>query len=81
MTIYIVIGTSVQYFDNDLCWEDGYYDDYYETEVESKEFIGAYLTKEQAEKVVDEVENKNAYDYVNYFPYELEEESKENEQV
>lgn len=48
--IYVVVEAIEESFDNDLCWEDGYYDDYYETTVTSTNYLAFFTNKEEAEK-------------------------------
>ena len=48
--VYAVIESYTRSFSNDLCWDDGYYDDYYETEVTSESIVGVYSSKELAER-------------------------------
>ena len=76
MTVYVVMKTTTQCFENDACWDDGWYDDYYETEVTSEEFIGIYATEELAKKVAEEEDERcSGYlDKAYYFPYEVVEE-------
>ena len=73
MTVYVVMKCTTQSFENDLCWDDGYYDDYYETEVTSEELVGIYSSEELAKKVVDQEDEKcgGYLDRVYYFPYEV----------
>ena len=79
MVVWVVIKTSVQSFSNDLCWDDGWYDDYYETEVSSDELIGIYATEKLAQKVAEEENDKcGGYDRAYCYPYEIIEKLEEN---
>lgn len=73
MIVYVVMKHITYTFENDACWDDGYYDDYYETEVNSEEFIGIYATEEEAKKAVEtEDERYSGYmDHAYYFAYEI----------
>lgn len=82
MVVYVVMKTTYQSFSNDACWDDGWYDDYYETEVESSELIGIYATEELARKVCEEENDKcSGYDCVNYFPYTVIEDNKNSKKA
>lgn len=69
--VYIVIHSTTERFSNDLCWDDGYYDDYYETEVNSEEIISVYSNYEDAQKEADRLNNESAWDD-NYYVAEFE---------
>lgn len=56
--IYAVVEQIEQGFDNDLCWEDGYYDDYYETVVTSTDYLAFYSTKKEANKCSEYLNNE-----------------------
>ena len=73
MTVYVVMKKVTESFENDACWDDGYYDDYYETEVTSEEFVGVYATEELAQKAVEEVEEtlSGYLDGAYFFPTEV----------
>lgn len=58
MKVYAVVEVIEQSFDNDLCWEDGYYDDYYETKVVSTEYLAFYSSKKGAEKCAEYLSNE-----------------------
>lgn len=73
MVVYVVFKATYESFSNDLCYEDGYYDDYYETEVTSNQIIGIYSNYEKAKKVEEEENNKClGRDEVYCIPYEVE---------
>ena len=73
MTVWVVIRYWTQSFENESCWDDGYYDDYYETEVSGEELIGIYASEELAKQVKEKEEEHSSYIYdrVEYFPYEV----------
>ena len=72
MKVWVVIKNIVHRIENDACWDDGCYDDYYETEIDSEELVGIYATEELAKQVVEQLENRfDIYDSVSYFEYEV----------
>lgn len=73
MTVYVIIKSTLQTFENEACWDDGWYDDYYETQVTSEELIGIYASEELAKKVTEKENEKcdGYYATVYYFPYEV----------
>ena len=40
MKVYLVFRTTTEHHSNDLCWDDGYYDDYYEDVTVSDHLVG-----------------------------------------
>lgn len=76
MTVYVVMKSITQSFENDACWDDGYYDDYYETQITSDQFIGVYATEELAQKEVEIIQSTltGYLDEAYYFPTEIVEE-------
>lgn len=82
MTVYLVFRTVTEHYSNDLCWDDGYYDDYYEDITVSEELIGVYATKELAEKVAEREDNRcGGEDHAYYTEYEVLEEVSEDEEI
>ena len=73
MKVYAVIRTTVSSFENDACWDDGYYDDYYETQVSSDSLICICATEELAAKIANEENDKcyGPYDSVFYVEYDV----------
>ena len=71
MTVYIVFRRITEYHSNDACWDDGWYDDYYEDESVNEELIGVYATKELAEQVVEKENDKCLEDNVYYIEQEV----------
>lgn len=82
MTVYLVFRTITEHHSNDLCWDDGYYDDYYEDITVGEELIGVYATKELAEKVAEREDNRcGGEDHAYYTEYEVLEEVPEDEEI
>ena len=50
MNAYAVIENQEHSFETDACYEDGYYDDYYEGSVTSTEYIAFFSNKKEADK-------------------------------
>lgn len=69
--VYIVVNSYTQHFENDLCWDEGYYDDYYETEVVSTEIVAVYSNFDKAQKEADRLNEQASYDE-NYYVAEYE---------
>ena len=62
MKVYVVYQVDRETHSNELCWEDGWYDDYYEDITESTSIIGIYATEELAQKAVDKYGDECHYD-------------------
>ena len=56
--VYAVIETTDQHFDNDLCWDDGYYDDYYETVITCTNYLAFFATEKEANKCSEYLNNE-----------------------
>ena len=61
MKIYAVVEDIEESFDNELCWEDGYYDDYYETKVNYIDYLGFFSNKKEAEKCEKYLEERDHF--------------------
>ena len=82
MTVFVVIKTHIETFTNCNSYdEDGYYDDYYDTEVESDELVGIYLSMINAIKAADKAENEDANCRVCWFPYTIEDAPDSDEDI
>ena len=82
MIVYLVFRTITEHHSNDLCWDDGYYDDYYEDITVGEELVGVYATKELAEKVAEREDNRcGGEDHAYYTEYEVLEEVPEDEEI
>ena len=81
MTVYVVMNTTVESFSTYS--EDGYYDDYYDTEVESDELIGIYLSMTNAIKAAEKAEEEDGSYHcrVCWFPYEITDEPDSDEEI
>lgn len=62
MKVYVVYQVDHEHLSTDACWDDGWYDDYYETITDSTSIIGIYATEELAQKAVDKYGDECAYD-------------------
>lgn len=72
MKVYLVIRTITEHYSNELCWDDGWYDDYYEEVVTSEQIIGVYATPELAEKIAEREDNKcSGEDHVDWLEYDV----------
>ena len=64
MEIYAVMEVTEQTFDNDACYEDGYYDDYYETTVSQADYLAFFTNKKEAEKCSNYLNQEDHETYV-----------------
>ena len=81
MTVFVVMKTNIDTFTTCNSYEDGYYDDYYDTEVESSELVGIYMSIINAIKKATEVENENVCCRVCWFPYIIGDEPDSDEDI
>lgn len=72
MTVFVVMKTHIETFTTCNSYdEDGYYDDYYDTEVESSELVGIYMSMINAIKAVEKAEDEDANCRVCLYPYDI----------
>lgn len=82
MKVYLVFRTTTEHHSNDLCWDDGWYDDYYEDITVCEHLVGVYATRELAEQIAEREDNKcGGEDRAYYVECEVLEEDIEDEEV